>query len=360
MAALEWITIEGFKSVKRIEQLPLKQINVLIGANGSGKSNFLEVFSFVNAIKSGNLRRYILKAGGADRILHFGSKETQILKIHISFKDNVNQYKIELEPDVFDSMFLLPSQETAFSQGSTYSQSETQDRVVKYVQDHLDQWRLYHFHDTTPMSPIKKTADVNDNRLLRPDGSNLASFLYFLRERHEQSYELICHTIRLAAPFFEDFLLEPQKLNPDKILLEWKYQGSDAYFNASSLSDGTLRLMALATLLLQPPELRPGVIIIDEPELGLHPSAITLLASLVQQAASDTQIILATQSSLLIDYFNPEDILVADHLEGATELKRLEPESLESWLTDYSLGQLWEKNELGGCPAPESRSVQTP
>ena len=200
---------------------------------------------------------------------------------------------------------------------------------------------------------MKKTADVDDNRYLRPDGSNLAAFLYLLSERHEDSYRTITQTVGQVAPFFEGFNLEPLLRNPDKIRLEWRHAGTDAYFNASSLSDGTLRFMALATLFLQPVELRPSVILVDEPELGMHPYAITLLAALMKQASTGAQVIVSTQSSLLLDHFEPEEVLVAERVDGATRLERLESSKLESWLESYSLGQLWEKNELGGRPGPE-------
>ena len=161
--------------------------------------------------------------------------------------------------------------------------------------------------------------------------------------------------MRLAAPFFDDFVLQPLELNEEKILFEWRHRGSNAYFNASSLSDGSLRFISLATLLLQPESHRPSVILLDEPELGLHPYAITLLASLLKQASHTSQIILATQSSLLLDHFEPEDVLVADRVKGATTLRRLDGEKLSAWLEDYSLGQLWEKNEFGGRPAEENK-----
>ena len=200
---------------------------------------------------------------------------------------------------------------------------------------------------------MKRTADVNDNRYLRPDGSNLAAFLYFLREKHLGSYRTIARTVRQVAPFFQDFELEPQLLNPDKIRLEWRHTGTDAYFDASSLSDGTLRFMALAALFLQPKEYRPSVILVDEPELGMHPYAITLLAALMKQASTETQVIVSTQSSLLLDHFEPEEVLVADRVDGATQFNPLESSELESWLDNYSLGQLWEKNVLGGRPRRE-------
>ena len=200
---------------------------------------------------------------------------------------------------------------------------------------------------------MRKTANLHDNRYLRADGSNLAAFLYLLREKHEDSYTFLRNTIRLVAPFFDDFILEPLALNPDTIRLEWKHVGTDAYFDVSSLSDGTLRFIALATLLQQPVELRPSVILLDEPELGLHPLAITLLASMVKSASVDTQVILATQSPILLDHFEPEDVLVADREDGATKFTRLNSDDLAIWLKDYSIGELWEKNHFEGRPSRE-------
>ena len=172
--------------------------------------------------------------------------------------------------------------------------------------------------------------------------------------KHADSYNLIRRTVQLVAPFFDDFHLEPLALNEETIRLEWRHRASDAYFAASSLSDGSLRFIALATVLLQPVSLRPSVILLDEPELGLHPAAITILAALVKQVSVETQVVLSTQSSLLLDHFRLEDVLVADRVQGATTLRRLDAGRLERWLKDYSLGQLWRKNELGGRPSRES------
>jgi predicted ATPase len=366
MVELDSITIKGFKSIASIEKLKLSPINILIGANGSGKSNFVSVFSFLNAIREGSLQDYVIKAGGAEKILHFGSKLTKDISLHVSFQGGVNQYYIDLQPTESDE--LVPKLETIYywdknnypngpyEEGLTKIGKEAgisstyAKRTQKYVRDHLASWRLYHFHDTSSSSPMKKTADINDNRYLRTDGSNLASFLYYLRKKHTSSYDLIRNVIQNVAPFFDNFVLEPQKLNTDKILLEWRHKGTDTYFNASSLSDGTLRFIALATLFLQPDDYKPSVILLDEPELGLHPYAITVLASLVKQASVNTQVILSTQSSLLLDHFQPEDVLVADLVENGTQLTRLESEKLNLWLQDYSLGELWEKNEFGGRP----------
>ncbi|HVC99130.1 MAG TPA: AAA family ATPase [Pirellulales bacterium] len=369
MPKLDSITVKGFKSIACIEGLPLAPINVVIGANGSGKSNFIGVFSFLHAIRAGRLQDYVLRAGGGFAVLHFGSKVTKRLHIHVSFEGGRNQYEIDLEPTAAD--VLMPNAEMIYfwdkarypggPHGEAISRAgneagisaATQSKIAAYVQSDLDSWRVYHFHDTSSTSPMKKTADINDNRYLRADGSNLAAFLYYLRAKRDASYSLIRRTVQGVAPFFDDFSLEPLKLNPDKVRLEWRHKGSDAYFDASSLSDGTLRFIVLATLFLQPEESRPSMILVDEPELGLHPYAITILASLVKQASLKTQVIVSTQSPLLLDHFQPEDVLVADRVKGGTQLTRLEPTKLATWLEDYSLGQLWEKNELGGRPAAE-------
>ena len=387
MSTLDWITIEGFKSIKSVEELELRPINVLIGANGAGKSNFLEVFSFLKAIRLGGLRDYVMRSGGADKILHFGSKTTQYLSIGISFEHEKREYNIVLAPDDADGMFpsrerLIPTKKglkptsegarTSVKQEQIIEESYSTDYglggrdgeagiynskeksgAIPHVREHLLQWRLYHFHDTSASSPIKKHVAVDDNRHLRHDGSNLAAFLYFLHEKHGRSYDMIRRTVRLVAPFFDDFFLEPLALNEDTIRLEWRYRGSDDYFDVSSLSDGSLRFIALATLLLQPTELRPSVILMDEPELGLHPAAITIIASLIKQVSTETQIIVATQSPIFLDHFEPEDVLVTERVEGATQFARLEGEKLKIWLEDYSLGQLWEKNEFGGRSASE-------
>ena len=331
--ALDYITIRGFKSIASIEKLALRPINVVIGPNGSGKSNLLGVFEFLYEIYGertvDRLKDYVTAAGGAEKILHFGSKATREIVFDFSFRQGY--YELRLRPTVDDGLYLYGGQLTTVRDLS---------------------WRVYHFEDTSFSSPMRKTARVDDNRFLRADGANLPAFLYLLHEKHKDSYDLIVRTVQRVAPFFEDFRLDPLRLRPDDIKLEWRHKRSDQYFDASSLSDGTLRFIALATLFLQPEQYRPSVILVDEPELGLHPYALEVLAALVRQASVTTQVIISTQSSLLLDHFQPEDILVADRVDGGTQLTRLESPHLAKWLEDYSLGQLWEKNELGGRPVP--------
>jgi predicted ATPase len=197
---------------------------------------------------------------------------------------------------------------------------------------------------------MKNTADLDDNQFLRPDGANLAAYLFYVLNYHHSAYQTIRKTIQRVAPFFDNFRLSPLHLNPLKIKLEWIHKSSEGYFDASALSDGTLRFMCLATLLLQPADCRPSLILIDEPELGLHPFAITMLANMIKAAAKETQIIVSTQSPLLLDHFEPEDVLVADRVDQGTTLTRLDSKELAAWLDEYSLGQLWEKNQFGGRP----------
>ena len=364
---LDYITIEGFKSFRSLRDLELGEINVLIGANGSGKSNFIGAFEFLNAIRRVELRSYILKSGGASRLLHFGPEVTRQVHFFISLWDEINQYDITLEVSDDDSFF--PKYESAYfwkkgqherpfnttliGIGTEAGLGSSKDTIASHIRSFLDKCQAYHFHNTGAVSPFRVASDLHDNRFLRSDGSNLASYLYYLHSNQPDSYERIRESIEEVAPFFDDFELQPSMLNPDIIRLEWIHKGSNSYFDASSLSDGTLRFMALTTLFLQPESLMPAVILLDEPELGLHPYAIAKLAGMVKRASSNSQVIIATQSPILVDHFDPEDVLVSERVNGQTEIARLESERLESWLEDYSLGQLWEKNEIGGRPVPE-------
>ena len=334
--AFRSITIRGFRSVRSIEDLYLRPINLLIGRNGSGKSNFLEAFVFLGAADAGELDSYVKRYGGGDKQLHFGSKTTQ-------------------------EIFVLTESSGGYSMTAHYFHTADDSLAGAVTKGGLSgKWgatgptfNRYRFADTGESSPLKTTNEVHNNRSLTRLGGNLAAFLYRLKLTHKESYDQIRKTVQQVAPFFHDFQLEPLELNRNTIKLEWRHKSSDAYFDASSFSDGTLRFIALATLFLQPVELRPSVILVDEPELGLHPYAIELLASLIRQASRDTQVIAATQSPLLLDYFDPEDVLVADRVDGATEIRRLEREPLKQWMSEYSLGQLWEKGELEGRPVPE-------
>jgi predicted ATPase len=352
--------------------LHLGPINVVIGSNGSGKSNFISVFSFLHSIREGRLQEYVTKAGGANQVLHFGSKVTQQIRIKLAFWGESNLYEIILIPTADDK--LAPLKETAFFWDKRYASpydepltasageagiSRTSSRnVVTYVQKHLDRWRLYHFHDTSVSAPLRQSAKIEDNSFLRGDGSNLPAFLYMLKKTYPTNYEMIVKTVKRVAPFFRDFNLTTHAVRPEFIRLNWTHSREDAFFGPESLSDGSIRFIALATLFLQPPHLRPSLILLDEPELGLHPYALSVLASLIKSASVYTQVIVSTQSALLLDNFDPEDVIVADQVDQATVLQRLDAEKYSNWLDTYSLGQLWEKAEFGGRPGSGNEARQ--
>ena len=348
MSRLESIAIRGFRSFGKEVEVRLRPLNVLIGANGAGKSNFLEAFSLLRALSKKPIENYVDKVGGADRLLHFGSRTTKEIRIRVTF-DDIDGYTLKFHSGENDRLF--PENDEFLAIGMP-RYPDMGDKV-RGTASRFHSWRKYHFLDTSVDSPMKKTCNVDDNRNLRWNGSNLSAFLYLLREKYETEYHAIRSAVQQVTPFFDDFVLEPRALNRETILLEWRHKGSDSYFNADALSDGTLRFMALATLLLQPKALLPDIVLLDEPELGLHPYAIAMLAAMVRATSCETQVLLATQSPILIDHFEPEDVLVADRVDGQTDIKPLNPEELSTWLEDYSLGQLWEKNHFGGRPASE-------
>lgn len=385
---VERIAVRGFKSVRETE-IEIAPVNLLIGANGSGKSNFIGAFEFLQKLRAELLQTTVRKHGGADKFLHFGSKTTPEMSFGIWFlqeEDFFNGYEITLAADAQDSLYVSneialvwnkanfprPRKVPLFpSDNGKEAAIVYPDRVPDYVTKTsanpwidrgaarhtargLDSFRIYHFHDTGFHSPLKKTSEMRLDRQLSPDGSNLAPFLYRLREEYPRSYNMIKHAIWLAAPFFRDFHLEPRGADGEFIILEWLHESSERVWDASSLSDGTLRFMALTALLLQPKELLPPTILLDEPELGLHPGAITLLANMIQRASAYSRLIIATQSARLVDEFQPGDIIVADRKDGATKLSRPNADDLAVWLSDHSLGELWEMNEFGGNRARET------
>lgn len=357
------LDVRGFKSIRE-QKLQFAPLNVFIGGNGVGKSNLIGVFHLLRRVADQELQTYTGEAGGANSLLYFGRKTTEQLFIRTEFRSgkDANMYEFALVPTDEDR-FVFKSENTYYRNMRKYDTSYIADawaghsearitdasgHVAKYVLGHLESYRIYHFHDTSASSPMKQTGNVADNRFLRPDAGNLAAFLYRLQQMQPDHFQNIEDTIRQVAPFFRHFKLEPSLLNPDKIRLEWEEIGSDTYFGPSALSDGTLRFVCLATLLLQPS--LPSLILIDEPELGLHPAAIQLLAGLLQSAATRTQLIVATQSVTLINQLEPEHVWVADREDGQSVFRHLKLADMSAWLEDYGLGELWEKNIIGGRP----------
>ena len=358
------VKISGFKSILNLD-LELNRLNILIGANGSGKSNFINAFKFLNQIINQNFEFFVAKSGGANTFLYFGQKTTQQLTFCFDF--GPNSYEISLEVTA-DGKFIFAEENIYYhhknselpdSQFLGKGHYETKlitakgvgkKTIADYVLSAIKSWKIYHFHDTSDTALIKHNVDIDDNNSLKQDASNLAAYLYLLRETERDYYNNIVDTIRLVAPFFDDFDLKPNRLNQSKIKIEWKEKGSDNYFDAHALSDGTLRFISLVTLLLQPPDKLPQIILLDEPELGLHPYAIVILADLLSLVTEDRMVIISTQSVTLVNQFELEDIIVVEKRGGESIFQRLPSVELESWLDDYGLGDLWEKNLLGGRP----------
>ncbi len=225
-------------------------------------------------------------------------------------------------------------------------------------------WVVYHFHDTSLTASVRRPRARKDNEASRPEADNLAPFLYRIQKSSPASYAQIRDVVRMAAPFFDDFNLRPMPTSPDMIQLAWRQRDSDYPFRVNQLSDGTLRFICLATAVLQPEF--PSTILFDEPEIGLHPYALTLLGNLFKQAATtygssgSRQVIISTQSAPLLNEFEPEDVIIVERKDGESVFRRLEASALAEWLEDYTLGELWQKNALGGRPSNECipQSVQ--
>jgi predicted ATPase len=355
---LDRIEVQGFKSIRSMD-LQLASLNVLIGANGAGKSNLISVFGLLNAIVDEHLQLWVARAGGAATVLRKGPKSTREIAIKLRFEKNA--YELRLEHGQGDTLF-FGQEEAIFvpwakrkSLGVGHRETGLLDAVQRdpgtvqeYVLRALRSWRVYHFHDTSAAAGMKQKGPIDDNASLRPDAANLAAFLYRLRATAPHSYRQIVTAVGQVAPFFQDFQLRPDPLRPESIQLEWTERDSDSYFNASALSDGTLRFICLATLLLQP-EL-PSMVLVDEPELGLHPYAVTQLAGMLRSASARAQLLVATQSVTLMNQFDPEDVVVVDRSDGQSTFRRVTGEEVAKWLDEYTLGEIWEKNILGGRP----------
>ena len=344
---MDYIEIKGYKSIKdaRIE---LRPINILIGANGSGKSNFLSFIEFLNHLYERKLTKYIDLNGGEDKFLHHGSKITEQLQATLSFNNQVNGYSFTLEKGteglLFKREYLLyhnhPVNIAEFAKESNIKTSV--GYRAQYVRKYIQGLKKYHFHDTGKNSPFNKLSRIpNDTFFPYEKGDNLAAFLYWIQQNNMLIYQRIIKVIQSIAPYFSDFYFQAN--TEGYVRLSWQDKYSSTVYGATDLSDGTIRFIALAALFLQPN--LPQTIIIDEPELGLHPFALSKLAGMIKSAAAKgSQVIVATQSTDLLSYFEPDDIIAVDQKEGASVFNRLKQDELDIWLNDYSLGELWKRN----------------
>jgi predicted ATPase len=369
MQMLKQVHIAGWKSIKD-QTLDLTPLTVVIGANGAGKSNLLSLFKLLNAMfaSTPGLRNYVGLSGFSDSLLHYGSKQTPIAEMKLIFSTDTGdtsyfakwaaatggtlifvEERVEfqrtgtIEPAVVDLG-------AGHSETNLLQSADDGNQIAVVALRLLRSCRLFHFHDTSDSCAARKPSYVDANRFLYPEAGNLAAMLYLFREQHPTAYRRITATVRQMVPDFDGFVLEPSKLNQKQILLNWTHKGREYEFGPHQLSDGSLRFIALATLLLQPADKLPLLIALDEPELGLHPAALEVLAGMAKAAVSHCQLLFGTQSSVFLDNFEPENIVVVNSRSGTSEFQRLDSGELEVWLSEYTMGEIWEKNVVGGGP----------
>lgn len=382
---LEKLTIRGFKSIESLVDFPLFPVNVLIGANGAGKSNLIEFFKMLRAMMGlriaefgdykPSLARFLENKGGLSAFLFGGLQRTKKILAEAWFNHGKNAYRFSLLPtadgghrigkEEFFYGGFCPSMgwwdeagenESVLPQKCQDAKKDNAQTRFAYIYEAISSWQIYQFHDTSQFAGVRQPSLVSATDGFHFDGSNLAAFLLALNtgrlpglppEDCEESYGNIVETIRLAAPYFDDFVLDPYlEGNDEKVKLQWRQKDMLASFQPHHVSDGTLRFICLATALLQPRP--PQLIIIDEPELGLHPEALAVLAELIRSCSARTQFILATQSPTFADCFQPEDIVTVQRRDGSSVFERQSAERLGPWLETYSLGQLWQKNVIRG------------
>jgi len=357
---LQKISVEGFKSIQSLT-LNIESVNLFLGANGAGKSNFLSLFSFLNHLAQGTLSSYVARNGFAHSFLFFSAKKTPRMcidlhtdKIHYHAELSINTYD---DSFIFESEYIMCHSNTAKIDLRGKSGESGLLSNIHYVEnqcnilDYLKNIRVYHFHDNSDYANFKQAISLEACEYLYPNAQNISAFLYRLRHEFPINYHDIVTTIQTVSPFFHDFYLKPAG-NPDneKILLKWLHRNHDSPFSANQLSDGTARFIFLAVLLLQPERLRPPIIILDEPELGLHPAALDVLADIIQKISQDNKIICTTQSVSFANHFMPENFIIVDRQNDMSTFKRPTGKHLQIWLKDYSMGDIWEKNLIGGGP----------
>ena len=371
---IESVSIQGFRSLADVEISAMPSTAVLIGANGSGKSNFIRFFEMLGwMLRSRRLAEFVERYGGADDQLFGGNTVTPRLTARVGMRTyaGLNEYRFALSyahPDRFlfteEELRLTPGDLSGAGRWQSLGSGHPEASIVEAAQSSafpnvnptiaavivnlLRSCSVYHFHDTSDSSNFKQRWDSEDNYQLRSHGGNLAAVLYWLEHNDVRRYEEICRQIGRILPGFDQFEIRESF---GKVALRWKAKGTDKTFGAHLTSDGSLRFFALVTLLNLPTEMLPDVILLDEPELGLHPAAVSLVGGMIKSLSQERQVIIATQSPMLVDVFDLEQIIVMELRDGRTEVSTLSSDEYKLWLEEcFTAGELWQKNLLGGRP----------
>ena len=366
-AMIESVRIQGFRSLADVKPLDLPRAAVLIGANGSGKSNFIRFFEMLSwMVKSRQLGEFIERHGGADDQLFGGYRVTPRMEATISLRTGSgrNDYQFALS-HAHPDRFFFSDERYRFSRDALRTEAAWRtlgsghreamiveraqsDRTAGVIASLLRNCAVFQFHDTSDNSSFKIRWDAEENNYLRSHGGNLAAVLLRLEREDVRRYEMICSQISRILPVFDRFAIEESH---GKVYLRWRAKWTDKTFGAHLTSDGSLRFFALVTLLNLPSEMLPDVLILDEPELGLHPVAVTVIGGMIRSLATKRQVIVATQSPLLVDTFDLDEVIVLELKDGRTEIQNRPLEDYQVWLDDnFTPGDLWLKNLLGGRP----------
>ena len=370
---IESIRIRGFRSLADVELSGLGPATVLIGPNGSGKSNVLRFLDMLhNMLRFQRLGRFVERQGGASDQLFGGSELTDQIEAELTMKadEGLYDYRFTLEyahPDRFYfSEEAFRHRRGEHSSGTRWQDLGSEHREANLVLaaqseefPHLDKVAarqiiktvrrsgVFQFHNTDDRSHFKRRWLIANRNGLRSNGGNLAPVLYRMEREDQRRYARICRYIGRILPGFDHFDIEE---SDGRVELSWQSDWSDHSFGAHLTSDGSLRTFALVTLLNMPTDMLPDVVLLDEPELGLHPSAVTLIGGMISSLSARKQVIVATQSPLLVDSFELDEIRVLELRNGRTEVLHYDPAEYERWLEDYSTGELWQRNLLGGHP----------
>lgn len=360
------VSIEGFRSLAKIDNLELPQLTVLIGANGAGKSNLIRFFEMLGWMLRGpRFQGFIAHHGGGDDQLFFGARVTDRInaQIRIETQVGINDYRLGLVYSGAGDTLVIEDEAYRYSDtrrpgeapwiklpGPTREpvilEYAATNKTAKIMVDLLQRCTTYQFHDTSSKAAIKQRQDCDDSAALRSDGANLAPVLFRLKQVEPKRYAMIIRQINRVLPVFADFEFQPVA---GKILLAWRSNQNEKIFGPHLTSDGSLRLFCLITLLNLPPGMLPDVMLFDEPELGLHPHAIELVAAMFKRVALTRQVFIATQSPYMVNCFELENLIVASAKDGATQLKKMPREEYQAWLDgEYMLSDIWLKDGIRG------------